>query len=84
MKTILGYSINEIASKNTTSEKGLIQSFKKGDVIACYAGYPCKELCVVELITDDLNIENVIDGISGKSLIPTTSHIISAQWYKIN
>lgn len=80
-----GKTLAEIRGLNSNNKnKNLIQNFKNGDIIACYAGFPHKELCIVELITDKLDINNVIDGISGKSIIPDTSHVISGNWFKIN
>lgn len=77
-------TVAEIISKNQTSDKNIINNFKTGDIVACFAGFPHSVLCIVELIKDSPDVDNFNHYISGKSYLPLTSHLISGNWFKIN
>lgn len=84
MANDFGTTIENIFAKQKTESKKIIQDFKKGDIVVCFAGHPYKVMCIVELATDNCDIDNFNDCITGKSYLPLTSHLISSQWFKIN
>ena len=61
-----------------------INDFKKGDIIACVDGDQYLQLCIVELVTDHVNVNEIQNCISKNSMMPLTSHLISAKWFKVN
>lgn len=78
-----GFTLDQIREIEKTSKKTILQEFKKGDILACFAGYPNEELCIIEL-KKEVDIDNFSQCITGASYIPSTSHIISSKWFKIN
>jgi hypothetical protein len=79
-----GSSMEAIYNIGKTAKTGLINDFKKGDIICCFAGSPYSTMCIIEIEKDNVNADNVIESISGRSLMPLTSHVISGNWFKIN
>lgn len=75
------YHRNELNYAQNPVVVGFIQDFKKGDVISCLAGHPYKEFAIIQLKTDDPDIDNLTKHITGSSSGQMlTSHIISYQW----
>ena len=69
---------------NEATVKAPLNQFKKGDILACFAGHSHSILCIVELSTDKVDFNNIEDCITDRSLVPMTSHVISNSWFKIN
>lgn len=77
-------TVDRLIDLNKSADKSIVNTFKKGDTIACFAGSPNSVLCIVELIADNPNVAQFEDFISGNSYIPLTSHLISANWFKVS
>lgn len=78
-----GTTFIDIEQKGLTAEKTAIFMFRSGDIIACFAGFPKKKLAIIELTKDFPEADDVVNCITGRSSIPTTSHIISSNWFKL-
>lgn len=59
------------------------QMFEAGDVIACFAGFPHKEPCIIKLAEKPDWKNNLYIFITGESFVPSQSHAISSAWFKI-
>lgn len=77
-------TVENLINLNKTADKSIVNNFKAGDVLACFAGYPYEVICIVELVKDNPDVDNFNDYISDKSYLPMTSHLISANWFKVN
>ena len=75
--------VKSLTELNQTADKARINDYKAGDIIACFAGHPREVICIVELTTDKVDVDNIENCISGQSLMPLTSHLIQASWFKI-
>jgi hypothetical protein len=76
--------VKDLITLEKKANKSIVDTFKAGDVIACFDGYPSAVLCIVELTKDNPDVDNFSDFITGNSYSPLTSHLISANWFKIN